>query len=167
MCPAVPLAIRASKGLPEPSAHPHLMWKCLLLGTHFMASKYRCLSKHHIQRPGQHTLISMPAGLLPGGSAVSPALKRCQSWSSQQGGWEVVEGVGRWEPCALVPLARSLAPSVTLRGLETCDGLAERFGVQGGTLPRFLAPCMISICEKELCSISLFNGKTLRTEFSR
>lgn len=101
LCPAVPLDIRASKGLPEPSAHPHLMWKCLLLGTHFMASKYRCLSKHHIQRPGQHTLISMLAGLLPGGSAVSPALKRCQSWSSHQGGWEVlVEGVGRWEPCA-------------------------------------------------------------------
>lgn len=55
LCPVVPLAIWASNGLPEPSAHPHLMWKCLLLSTHFMASKYRCCSKHHIQRPGQHT----------------------------------------------------------------------------------------------------------------
>lgn len=43
------------------------------------------------------------------------------------------------------------------RGLE---------GRKETTLPRFLAPCMIPICEKELCSISLFNGKTMRTEFS-
>ena len=45
-----------------------------------------------------------------------------------------------------MPLARSLVPSVILKGLETCDGLGEGFGGQGGnTLPRFLAPCMISV----------------------
>lgn len=55
----------------------------------------------------------------------------------------LVEGVGKWEPHAPGKITGSFS---NLERSGDCDGLGEGFGGQGGnTLPRFLAPCMISV----------------------